>query len=235
MAKRKRTGGSGRQRQTQNDPRAVVLLLDPLQILEDDLAQRVLSFLDVVTLVGTKRVNRRWRELCTAAIDGKCHNPKHFESNKELRDAVEQYCSKDPEAVERLAVIYAYPINKWNVSLLTDFSEIFSNQLEFNESIRLWDVSNATNMYRMFQYAKKFNQNVSSWNTSNVTNMAYMFQSATSFNQDVSSWNTSSVTHMSGMFVNAWSFNQDISSWDTSNVKRMTYMFAFARTFNLSL
>ena len=51
-----------------------------------------------------------------------------------------------------------------------------------------WDVSNVTNMSNMFRNANSFNQDISNWDVSNVTNMNVMFAYATSFNQDLSQW-----------------------------------------------
>ena len=51
-----------------------------------------------------------------------------------------------------------------------------------------WDVSNVTDMSNMFDGVSDFNADISSWDVSNVTNMSYMFRSATSFNQNISSW-----------------------------------------------
>ena len=37
--------------------------------------------------------------------------------------------------------------------------------------INNWDVSNVTNMTQMFKYAESFNQSLNKWNVSNVENM----------------------------------------------------------------
>jgi surface protein len=58
----------------------------------------------------------------------------------------------------------------------------------FNQDISSWDVSNVTNMSDMFYNAASFNQDIGSWNVSGVTDMSYMFVNATAFNQDLSSW-----------------------------------------------
>ena len=97
------------------------------------------------------------------------------------------------------------PMGSWDVSLIEDFSEVFSAERnpkmrEFDEDLRLWNVARATNMRGMFRGCRSFNQNLSSWDTSSVTDMSYMFWNCESFNQDLSSWDTSSVTDMSGMF-----------------------------------
>ena len=81
-----------------------------------------------------------------------------------------------------------------------------------------------TNLSEFFYQNSDFNQDISSWDVSSVTDMNYMFYQAESFNQDISSWDVSNVTNMGAMFSGASSFNQNLSSWDVSKVSRC-YMF----------
>ena len=85
-------------------------------------------------------------------------------------------------------------ISDWDVSQVTDMSELFKDKTTFNDDISNWDVSNVTNMYAMFYNAQSFNQDIGAWNVSSVTNMTNMFLEATSFNQDIGAWDVSSVT-----------------------------------------
>ena len=48
--------------------------------------------------------------------------------------------------------------NDWDVSLITDMSELFMENHNFNDPIGNWDTSNVTNMQGMFFNAKTFNQ-----------------------------------------------------------------------------
>ena len=48
--------------------------------------------------------------------------------------------------------------------------------------INNWDVSNVTDMTQMFYNAESFNQPLNKWNVSKVTNMGGMFYGANSFN-----------------------------------------------------
>ena len=125
-------------------------------------------------------------------------------------------------------------INTWDVSLITDMSDLFLGKETFNDDISNWDVSNVTNMFRMFRDAMSFNSDISLWDVSNVTSTSQMFYN-TAFNQDISSWDVSSVTTMAYMFKNATSFNQDISSWDVSSVTNLIEMFMKAESFNQDL
>ena len=150
-----------------------------------------------------------------------------FNTKAELQKAVDLHYNDPNNAIS----LYG-EFNTWNVSAITDMSELFKNYDTFNEQIGNWDTSNVTNMQNMFFGAESFNMNIGNWDTSNVANMDGMFMRALSFNQAIDSWVTSNVTNMISMFNNATSFNQDIGSWDTSNVNRMGNMFYGATSFN---
>lgn len=80
-------------------------------------------------------------------------------------------------------------------------SEVFkdSNREDFS-GIEEWDVSNVTDMSDMFHNASSFNQPIDSWDVSNVTDMSYMFYCASSFNQFLVFWDVSNVDSMKSMF-----------------------------------
>lgn len=120
---------------------------------------------------------------------------------------------------------------KWNGSNVTNFKDMFKNNVSFKQYIGGLDVSSAENMEGMFHNAKEYNGFVNQWNTSNVASFKNMFRGATSFNKKISSWKTGSATNMAGMFNGASSFDQLLYSapgsekWDTSNVESMEGMF----------
>jgi surface protein len=116
------------------------------------------------------------------------------------------------------------PIENWNVSTVTNMTNMFSSAINFNLPIGSWNVSNVTNMSFMFSNTSSFNQPIGSWNVSNVTNMQQMFYN-TPFNQPIGNWNVSNVTNMMHMFSNANSFNQPIGNWNVSRVTNMFSMF----------
>ena len=150
-----------------------------------------------------------------------------FNTKDELFSAIDEYISNKTSAIS----VYG-DINTWDVTNITDMSNLFYMKGSFNENIADWDTSNVTRMANMFMFCYSFNQDIGNWDTSNVTDMSNMFRMATSFNQDIGSWITSNVSDMYGMFNGAESFNQDIGSWNTSNVTKMNAMFYFAIPFN---
>ena len=139
---------------------------------------------------------------------------------------LEEFTSK-----EALLARYG-PIEEWDVSNVTDMSELFYDALAFNADLSKWDVSKVTDMRGMFSLALAFNSDLSTWDVSKVTNMGGMFHNARSFNSDLSKWNVSKVTDMDCMFLNARSFNGDLSKWDVSKVTDMCGMFKMAWAFN---
>jgi surface protein len=126
-------------------------------------------------------------------------------------------------------------INSWDVSGVTNISQVFMSCSNFNQNIGGWDVSNVTVMSQMFQNASSFNQDIGAWDVSSVNDMSNMFSGATSFNQDIGGWDVSGVTNMSSMFNGASSFNQNIGSWDVGNVTNMGSMFNGATSFNQNI
>ena len=129
------------------------------------------------------------------------------------------------------------PIAEWDVSNVTNMSEMFRGVWGFNSDLSKWDVSNVTNMSQMFEDATSFNCDLSEWDVSNVTTMSRMFEGATSFNRNLSKWGDkmSNVKSVMCMFEGATSFNGDLSEWDVSNVTVMSRMFNNATSFNRDL
>ncbi len=131
--------------------------------------------------------------------------------------------------------LFNQPIGNWNTSNVTNMSSMLRVCYVFNQDISNWNTANVTNMANMFDYAFAFNKPIGGWNTANVTNMNMMFNNAKAFDQPIGGWNTSSVTNMGQMFYDADIFNQPISTWDVSNVANMYRMFNLAPLFNQSL
>jgi len=124
-------------------------------------------------------------------------------------------------------------IGRWDVSRVTDMSELFKGARYFDEPLDDWNTENVTNMSGMFYAARYFNKKLK-FNTSKVRNMSEMFSSAYSFDQDLN-FDTSEVTDMNLMFSRAESFKGILNFSNTSKVTNMTFMFADATSFNKPL
>lgn len=155
-------------------------------------------------------------------------------TTEELQTAVQEYLA-DSSRNSTVAQRYGWPINKWCVHNLSNFTRIFAGATTFNEPLDEWDISQATTLNSMFYQARAFNQDLSSWNTSKVTDMGSMFFQASAFNGSIASWDVSRVTSMWYMFAQASNFNGDITGWDTSNVWDMSSMFEGATHFNQNI
>jgi len=167
---------------------------------QNDLLPQIMKFWEVTVLVKNKAVCRNWSKLCTQIIDAKCDDKKlKFQQNMELRANVKQYLRFHPDDAEKFASTYGWPMGKWDVSSIRDFSFMFYCHSDFNEDISNWDTSNATNMVCMFYLADSFNRDISKWNTSKVKIMAHMFVGAKCFNQNISKWDFSSLELQSEM------------------------------------
>ena len=119
----------------------------------------------------------------------------------------------------------------WDVSKVTNMSNMFENANAFTQDLSDWDTSSLTRLYRIF-YTSNANPKVANWDVSRVTSMSEVFSHAYSFNQDISSWDVSSVTTMYELFYNAGKYNQDLESWNTTLVTSMYHMFASTNSFN---
>ncbi len=173
-----------------------------------------------------------------------CPGPEPFPDRAALKTAVDscldatngngdptgKACCTEPNV--ECGVAGTFEMENWDVSLVTDMSELFYDKAHFNADISAWDVSSVTNMAKMFMRAYAFNQDIGSWNTAQVTSMTLMFTNAVAFNQDIGSWNTASVGAIDRMFMGATAFNQDIGAWNTASVYKMNRTFEGATAFN---
>jgi surface protein len=144
-------------------------------------------------------------------------------TNANFQTAINTCLSTNPFDGECSSSEYG-AIPDWDVSQVTDMSDVFASKQSFIGDLSSWDVSSVTNMHNMFLLASSFNGDVGSWDVSSVNNMHTMFLLASSFNGDVSSWDVSSVVNMNQMFYLASSFNGDLGSWDVTSVIDMSFM-----------
>lgn len=145
---------------------------------------------------------------------------KKIKDKGELKRLLDIFSGENERVKDVMKKSYG-DISEWDVSEVTDMSELFFDK-EFNGDISNWDVKNVTDMHGMF-WKSNFDGDISKWNVGKVTNMNYMFAES-QFNQDISEWDTSSVKSMEDMFVSS-KFNKDISKWNVKNVEKMTTMF----------
>jgi uncharacterized repeat protein (TIGR02543 family) len=123
-------------------------------------------------------------------------------------------------------------ISHWDVSSVTDMNSMFYMAESFNRDISHWDVSRVESMSELFTGADLFDQNISGWDVSRVTDMREMFRAARNFNQNIGDWDVGNAMDMSMMFRGAENFNQNIGDWDVSRVTDMSAMFRGAGNFN---
>ena len=128
-------------------------------------------------------------------------------------------------------------INDWDVSSVTNFSQLFREASSFNQPIDKWDVSSGTNFGNWLYLANSFDQDLSAWSGSLPTSLSNFFTSAQSFNNggspNINDWDTSNVSSMIFIFSNSTAFNQPIGDWDVSNLSGFNYgYFQNAATFN---
>ena len=95
-----------------------------------------------------------------------------FTTKADLRAGVQAY-----DANPTAAIATHGPIAGWDVSAITDMTELFFKLGNFNADISSCDTSRVTSMRWMFNHAAAFNQPLS-FDTSSVTNMTYMFDGA---------------------------------------------------------
>ena len=178
--------------------------------------------------------------------ENKCAIHSSFSSNETWTYDWEGYCIFMPQSTEELQVAinlwiednsspsleYYGDINTWNVSLITDMSNLFANQPYFNDDLSLWDVSNVENMENMFNNTI-FNKPLCNWKLSRAKNISGMFLNASEFNCDINDWDVSNVEDMNCMFERAYKFNQNLSKWNPSKCEKIYYMFLRATAFDL--
>ena len=138
-----------------------------------------------------------------------------FRDGEELRKAIRVY-SDDNSKQTVVAGTYGWPIDTWDVSMVTDFSRAFKDYWRFNPNISRWNTSSAIYMDRMFMDNHWFSHDISSWDVRRVRSFRYQFKNALSFNANLSPWSLSSAESTGGMFNGASYFKQDLCAWSKS-------------------
>jgi len=149
-----------------------------------------------------------------------------------IKLAVNEFKKESPDFKSPKAVKKYGPISGWDVSGVTNMTELFSDCDQFNENISTWDVRKVTKMQEMFYGCTSFNQPIGDWKVGSVTKMYAMFVNCTDFNQPIGNWDVSIVTNMNNMFFGCTDFDQDISDWNVSSVTNMSVMFYECHAFD---
>ena len=79
------------------------------------------------------------------------------QTKEELQTAVDLWVDDNASALATYG-----DINTWDVSLITDMSNLFNGKSDFNEDLSNWDVSSVMNMEYIFRGATNFNGYISS-------------------------------------------------------------------------
>ena len=111
-----------------------------------------------------------------------------FTNKAQLVTAVDLWISNRTGAI----TLYG-EINTWDVSAITDMSDLFDSKTTFNSDISNWNVSNVTDMTNMFQGTTAFNSPINNWDVRKVTNISRMFNFASSFQQPLNLWDLNSL------------------------------------------
>lgn len=157
-----------------------------------------------------------------------------------------------------------YPgLENWDLSYVTDVSEMFRETTTFNQPLPNWVLPVVTTMASMFHGALGFNQPVHQFNPVAVKDCSYAFRATAKFNQAIT-WNLLHCTNAKGlfrdtvmfnsqvngikfgarvdiaeMFFASQKFNQPIDNWDLTTVVSAQDMFnqaqAFVQNLNLSM
>ena len=142
----------------------------------------------------------------------------------DFRDAIINCITRVPsgyrccsEGFADCGVAGAVDMPDWDVSKLTQFSNMFAGLRAFNQDISRWNTSSAVNMRGAFEASVVFNGDISHWDVSNVRYMEDMFKNAVAFNSDISMWNVGKVVDARSMFKGNAVFNQDITKWQLTN------------------
>ena len=146
-------------------------------------------------------------DLWVSAPNADLYEAHTFESKSELKTAINDWATDDESALQTWG-----NIKYWDITAVTDFSNLFTEALGNNVGTE----------------SSPLSFDLSNWNTTGVTNMSGMFKNCTYIDTlgDISNWNTGNVDNMSGMFSGVKFLNYvDIGKWNVSNVIDMSHMF----------
>ena len=151
-------------------------------------------------------------------------------STKEVTVGSKTYIAWDTEKLAgtigmfHRAEVFNQPIGNWNLSNVTDMSQMFYQHQNFNQEIsasvqniggktyNAWYTPNNRNYVSTFRQSI-FNKDISNWNTSNVVSFNQMFLDSPDFNNGGESLATQSVS-LNGVNYNSWNFTGSKASFN---------------------
>ncbi len=137
-------------------------------------------------------------------------------------------------------------LSGWDVSTITEFSDMFTNAIAFNGDLSGWIFSSspfseatALNFTGMFNLASSFTgTGLPGWDVSNADSMTVMFSDAEVFNQDLSGWDVSNVADMlffaEGAAISTANYSAMLSSWGALSVQSDVEMSVGTTMYNAS-
>ena len=102
-----------------------------------------------------------------------------FTGNDDFRVAISEWLADESSAAKKYG-----RIQHWNTVNVTDMSQLFMNQTQFNENILDWNVSNVLSMREMFKGAEAFNHDIREWTVPSVMITSHMLVGATMMNSN---------------------------------------------------
>ncbi len=156
-------------------------------------------------------------------------------SKEELMTAIQMYYGNNVGEKNHIVNKYGL-INEWDVSSVTDMSEVFSGHPISDDLLFGWDVRQVTDMSDMFMGCSAFEGNgLDEWEVDQVTNMSHMFDGCTMLVAQLEEWKVDQVTNMSHMFDGCTMLSAQLDEWNVHRVTNMSYMFGECSLFNGNL
>jgi hypothetical protein len=142
------------------------------------------------------------------------------------------------------AKAFNQPLDRWQVSNVSDMSSVFERTHVFNQPLNTWNVQYVQTMYGLFQDAYSFNQPLDGWCIENVEITAFMFANACAFTRfdSLHTWRPMRVNNMANMFYEAGKdiysmeevqdlVNEVLECWDIDPIE--TNLYAIVKTYYL--
>ena len=117
--------------------------------------------------------------------------------------------------------LFDKPLNRWDVSKVVSFKDLFEGDNAFNQPLNAWDTSSlqGTEVGAHRLPCSTLTALLHARSQCRVSTQE-MFSRTTLFNQPLNGWNVGSCTYMAGMFIGS-GFNQPLQSWNTARVTGM--------------